>query len=99
LGRQDLDKATAEQIEFIRLIDVAIEADRVELRQHVDLIEPAVQAVRNGNVDQAVFARQRDSRFRPQLGQGIQASSFAAAEHERDDVAHGLCCAQTEEEM
>ena len=53
LGRQDFDEAAAEIVEAIRAANMPVQADREELRQHVDPIQLAVDAVRERNVDQA----------------------------------------------
>ena len=91
LGGQHLDKSTPKQIELVRLVDVAVETDRVELREHINAVQPTVEAVRDRDVDQTVFARQRNSRFRTQLGEGKQAGSFAATQNQSDDVVHCGC--------
>ena len=43
-------------IEPVRAADVPVQAHRLELRQHVDLVDPAVDAVRDRNVDQPILA-------------------------------------------
>ena len=64
LGREDLHEAVAEEIHPIRLTDVPVERGRVELREHEDPSDLGVQAVADGNVDEAVFAADRHGRLR-----------------------------------
>ena len=64
LGGQDLDEAAAEVVEAVRAADVAVQAHRLELREHVDLVDAAVDAVRERNVDQPILAGQRHGRLR-----------------------------------
>src|SRR5579863_6293889 len=54
LRRKHLDESAAEKVEFVSLVDVPVETGRVELRQDVDSIEAAVEAIRDGNVDEAI---------------------------------------------
>src|SRR5262249_22686877 len=90
LGREDFYEAAAEQVELVRLIDVPVKTDRVELREDVDAIEPAVEAVRDRDVDEAVFAGQWHGGLGPQLRERVEPGPFASAEDERDDVAHDV---------
>lgn len=71
LGRQNLDKAGVELVEGVRPANVPVQADRVELREHVNPVQPAVDAIRQGNVNQAVLAGQRHGRLRSILRQRI----------------------------
>ena len=65
-----------------------MQADRVELRQHVDPVQAAVDAVRERDVDQPILARQGDGRLGAILGQRIQPRAATAAENESDDTFH-----------
>ncbi len=56
LGGEDFDEAAAEIVEAIRAADVAVQARRLELREHVDLVDLAVDAVRDRNVDEPILA-------------------------------------------
>jgi long-subunit acyl-CoA synthetase (AMP-forming) len=70
-----------------------VQADRQELSQHVDPVQPAVQAVGEGNVDQPVLACQRHGRLRTVFRQRIQTSPSPATQHQRNHIAHlpALC--------
>ena len=73
LGGQNLDEAAAKRVEPVRLADVPVQADGVELRQHIDPVQAAVDAVRHRDIDQAVLARQRHGRLGPVQSQRQQA--------------------------
>jgi hypothetical protein len=82
LGGQDLDEPVAEHVELVRVGDVPVQTDAQELGEHVDVPQPAVDAVGNGDVDQTVLAGHRHGRLRPALGEREQTAAFAAAEDE-----------------
>ena len=86
LGRQDFDEAFAKRVEVVGPANVAVQADRIELRQHIDAVHVAVQAVRQRDIDQPVLSGQRDRRFRTELGQRQQARAATASEHEGDNA-------------
>ena len=88
LGGQQLDEAAAEGVERIRAADVPVEAHGVELRQHVDAVQAAVDAVGERDVDQPVLSGDRDRGLGAILGQWIEARPLAAAQHQRHDVLH-----------
>ena len=69
-----------------------MQADRVELREHVDAVQPAVDAVRERNVDQPILAGQRHGRLRAILGQRIEPRAAAAAENNSDNISHDSSC-------
>ena len=88
LGGEHLDEAFREEIQAIRLRDVAIERRGIELREDEDPLESCMQAVADRNVDQAVLAADRDSRFGPHVRQWVEARPTTAAEDERQHVVH-----------
>ena len=90
LGGQDLDEAAVERVEGVRAADVAVQADRVELRQHVAAVQAAVDAVRQGDVDQPILARHRHGRLGAVLGQRIKPRALSAAEHQGHNVSHAI---------
>ena len=87
LRGQQLHEAAVELVEAVGLANVPMQAHREELRQHVDAVQPAVDAVRKRDVDQPVLGRQRHGRLRAEFGQRIQPRASAAAEHQRHDVS------------
>ena len=85
LGGQDLDEAAAEVVEAVRAADVPVQADRDELREHVDAVQPAVDAVGDRDVDQPVLAGQRHGRLGAILGERIQPRALPAAQNDGDE--------------
>ena len=75
LGGQDFDKAAAEVVEAIRAANVLVQAHRLKLREHVDLVDAAVEAVGERDVDQAVLAGQRHRRLGAVRGERLQSSA------------------------
>ena len=90
LGGQDLDESAVEGVEVVAAADVPVQADRVELGQHVDPVQPAVDAVRQGDVDQPVLAGHRHGRLGADLGQRIEPGPLAAAQDQRECVLHAM---------
>ena len=88
LGGQDLDESAAERIELVRVVDVPVQADGVELGQHEDPVQPGVNAVGHGDVDQPIFAGDRHGRLAPRFGQRKQPRAATAAQDQRDDPRH-----------
>ena len=82
---QDFDEPVAETIKPIRLSNVPMQADGHELRQHVDLVHPTVQAVGNRDIDQAVIPGQWHSRLRAVFCQRKQTSPSTTAEDKADN--------------
>jgi hypothetical protein len=71
----------------VGLRQVAVERRAVKLRQRVDLGDVAVDAVADGDVDEAVVGTQRHRGLGAALGERVQARARAAAE---DDAKHRL---------
>ena len=67
--------------------------DGVELREHVDAVQPAVDAVRQRDVDQAVLSGHRHGRLGAVLGQRVQTRALTPAKYQGDDVFHSLSLA------
>jgi len=63
LCRQNLDETVVEQVEVVCLANVPVQTDGVELRQDIHPVDVTVDAVGNRNVNQSVFATQRDRRL------------------------------------
>jgi hypothetical protein len=62
-GGEDFDETAGEMVELIALGNVAMEGGGVELGEEVNAFEAGVDAVRNGDIDEAIFAGERDSGF------------------------------------
>ncbi len=89
LGRQDLDETFRVAVEPVGLADVTIERRRVELRQHDDLPDLRVQAVADRDIDEPVLPADGDRGLRPGVRQREESGAPAAAEDDRQHVAHG----------
>ena len=85
---EDFDESPMEGIEVVGVADVTMQADRVELGQQIDPVQTAVEAVRNGDVNQPVFARQGNGGLRAMLGERIESRAFASTEDQRHHVPH-----------
>ena len=90
LGGEDFHEAAVEGVEDVGAADVLVQAGGVELREDVDAVQAAVDAVGDGDVDEAVLARHRHGRLGADLGEGIEPGALSAAEYESDYVSHGL---------
>ncbi len=88
LRGENFDKAAAVRVKAVRPANVAMQADRVELRQHIHPVDAAVDAVRERDIDQAVLARQRHSRLRAVFGQRIKPRPASAAENQGQGIFH-----------
>ena len=88
LGGQDLDEAPAERVELVGVGDVPVQADAEKLRQHVDAVEAAVDAVADGDVDEPILAGDGHGRLAAQHGEGIQAGAAAAAQDQAQNITH-----------
>ncbi len=79
-----LDEPVAAELdavaEVVRPRQVPVERRRVELRQHVDLADAAVDAVAHGHVDEPVGAADGHRRLRALLGQRVQPAAGAASQ-------------------
>ena len=86
LGGQDGYERLREDVELVGPADVLVQALRVELRQHEDAADVGVDAVRDGDVDQAVLAGDGDRRLRPLVRQGKQPGSPTPTQDDRQQV-------------
>jgi hypothetical protein len=72
---------------------MAVQGGGVELREAVDLVDVAVQAVADGNINQAIVRAQGHSGLGTLLGQGVQTSAGTTAQN---DTEHSpASCYQT----
>ncbi len=88
LGGKDFHEAAVEGVEDVGAADVLVQAGGVELREDVDAVQAAIDAVGDGDVDEAVLARHRHGRLGADLGEGIEPRALSAAEDQSDDVSH-----------
>jgi len=69
--------------------DVLVERVRLILRQHRHVEDAGVDAVREGEVDDAELASEGDRRLRPDVGEDAEPCAGAPGQNHRDD-AHGI---------
>ena len=62
-SRQDIYKSAAEYAEVIRVLDVFVQRSRVELRQNEDPVDSGVDAVRDGDMNDAILTAERHRGF------------------------------------
>jgi hypothetical protein len=89
LGCEHADEARREDVELVRRADVLVQALRVELRQHEDVPEVRVQAVRDRDVDQPILSADGNGRLRTLQSERKEARAAPATEDDREDVFHG----------
>merc|ERR1719247_4114841 len=92
LGGEDLHKAAAAggaaaDDRVVGLGHVPVQTRRVELGEAVHLVDPAVDAVAHGDVDEAVVRAEGNGGFRPLLREGVEPGSGASPQ---DDAEDGL---------
>jgi hypothetical protein len=92
LRRQDAHVAAVELVEDVGALHVLVQRHAVELRQHVDAPDAAVDAVADGNVHQPVLARQRHRRLAPVARQGLQPLAFSTAQNHAHHIHHPPRC-------
>ncbi len=70
--RPDLDPALSENIAAVGAKDVAMERNRVELGRDSNFVDTRIEAVADGNIDQAILSRDRHGRLRAHFCQRVQ---------------------------
>jgi len=85
-GREDLHESAGEMIEFVGLGDVAMERGRVKLSQQEHAQKSGIDAIGDGDIDEAILSPDRHSWFSAVFGQWEQAGATAPAENNRQDV-------------
>ena len=69
---------------------MTVERCGIELGQTVDLVNPRVDAIGDGDVDETVVGAQRDRRLGALLGEGVEPGAGTAAENDAEDGLFGL---------
>ena len=85
LGREDVDKAAAERVELVALLDVPVQRGGEELGEDKDPVATRVQTVADRDVHQPVFAGEGHRRLAAFLGQGEEPRAAPAAHDHRQD--------------
>jgi hypothetical protein len=60
----------------------------VELGQYRDVINPGINTIADGNVNEAILARNRDGGFRANLRKRMQARTAPAPHNDSEDIIH-----------
>ena len=84
LRREDLHEAARELVELVSRADVPVQRDAIELREHVDAPHAGVQAVRDRDVHEPVFSRERDGGLRSLLREREEPRARASAHDDRE---------------
>jgi hypothetical protein len=74
-------------IKHIGLGNMPVKRNRVKLRQHRDAENVGVDAVANGNIDQAVLACDRHCWFGTFGSEGVEALALSSAENDAEYLA------------
>ena len=78
----------AAQIALPAQVDVPVQAHRLVLREDEILAHAAVEAIRQGEINDAIDAAERDGRLGPVAGQRLQPRSLAPGQDHRQDILH-----------
>ncbi len=87
-SRPDLHPAGVEHIEIIDFGNVTVERNGIELRQDRHAVNPRIDAIANGNVNETIFPRDRHGRLRAHLGQRMQTRPASASHNDTQDIVH-----------
>jgi hypothetical protein len=79
LRGEDFHEAARELIELVGRLNVAMQRDAVELREHVDAAQAGVDTVRNRDIDDAIFSAERHCGFAAVFGEWVEPSPGSAA--------------------
>ena len=92
LGRHRADEVVAEhRAEIPGLLEMLGQALALELREHVDPVDPRVDQVREREVDDAVFASERYGGFGAGRGEGLETSALTTGHDECENLgAHNV---------
>jgi len=88
LRSQEFDEPTIEVIETIGLSDMLVERYTKELRDNINAIDSAVQAIADWNIDQPILASERDSGLGANFSKRKKPSTATTTEDQRNHLAH-----------
>ncbi len=88
LRRQHFDEIAETHQGRPAAADVAVEAERLVLRQYKYAAQIAIQAIRKGDVDDAVDAAERDGRFGAVARERPEPLALAAGQEDTNRIAH-----------
>ena len=84
LGREDIDETAAKRVEVERVLDVPVQRRSMKLGQDKDSIDARIDTIADRNIDEAVFARKRDSGLTTFGREGVQAGAATTAHDDCD---------------
>ena len=91
LRRQDVDKLMEAAVEeapaALQVLDQAL---RLVLRGDADAADAGIHAIRQGEVDDAELAAERNRRLRPPVGELHQTAAATAGQHDGESVVREL---------
>jgi len=79
----DLHPADMEGIKTVGIGDVAVQRNGIELGEHCHVKDAGINAIADRDVDQTIFARQRNCRLGARFCQREQARSLPAPQNDR----------------
>ena len=88
LGRQNFDEIAVAHQRGPAAADVAVEAERFVLGEDEDAAQVAIEAVREGEVDDAIDAAERDGGLGAVARERPEPLALAAGQENTDRVAH-----------
>ncbi len=88
LGGQDVHPAGMEHVKVIRLGNVPVERNGIELGQDRHAVDPRVDAVADRDINETVLPRDRHGRLGAHLRQWVQAGSFTSSHNHTQDIVH-----------
>jgi hypothetical protein len=62
---------------------VPVQGNGIELRQNRDLINMGIYTITDGNIDQAIFTRDRHGRLGPHQGKRVKPGAAASSQDDR----------------
>ncbi len=90
LGREDLHITRVEGVELVRRRDMAMQGDGVVLRQQMHAEDSGIDAVADGDIDQAILARDGHGGLGTHFRERVQTGAAPSAEDDRQNVVDGL---------
>ncbi len=88
LRRENVHKPAGESIEFVSLLNVAVEGSGVELGQEINFTDLAIQTIADGNIHKPVFSGEGNCGFRPVFGEGKKTGALPPAHDHRQYLVH-----------
>jgi hypothetical protein len=85
---ENIDTAAPENVELVGALNVLVERRSIELCKNVNFVKPGIEAVADGDVDQAIFAGKRNRRLTTSRRKRVETGAATAA-HDNTDNFRG----------